>query len=202
MASDISKRIDEIIKTGIAPVLKQRGFRKAGRNFHRAAGEAVQAINIQADKWNEGGAGRFTVNVGVYFRAVAEIAERWVVEDVPKEYECTVRGRLGIMPKPGDKWWVLDDNSDDYQVTRDVADVLSAYGLPWLELSSTRSGLRSAFAMERQCFDFDPRSPIALEILDGNRERAVALLRERIKGAKNARFCIQMTEWGHSHGLP
>lgn len=204
MASEIGKRIDEVIKIGIVPILKARGFRKKGRNFHKTVGEAVQVVNIQADRWNEGNAGRFTVNIGAYFRAVAEIAERWVVDGMPKEPECTVRYRLGmLMPEPGDKWWVLGKNTDDKHVAADVAEALNSYGLPRLERAGTRDGLRSLFAIEGPNLSFDPRSPIALEILDGNMEQAAALLRERLEEAQhNPGFVRQMTEWGGRHGLP
>lgn len=203
MASEIAKRIDEAIKLGIAPLLKEHGFSKRGRNFHKRFDEGIQVVNIQADKWNEGGIGRFTINLGVYFRAIALITERWPVDGMPKEYECTIRNRLGLlMPTRDDKWWSLGDGIKDEWVASDAADALAEFGLSWLQSASTREGLRASFQADPLYFDFHPRAPIALEMLDGNTEKAAAQLRNRIEqAAGNQGFINQMTEWGRKHGL-
>jgi hypothetical protein len=203
MASEIAKRIDEVIKLGIAPLLKENGFSKKGRNFHKAAGEAIQVVNIQADKWNQGYTGQFTINLGVYFRAISEISERSIVDGLPKEYDCTIVNRLGfLMPTQDDKWWSLGDGVEDEQVASDVADALKECGLPWLQSASTRDGLRASFQADSLYFHFHPRFPIALEILDGNTEQAAILLRNRVEqAAGNQGFINQMTEWGRKHGL-
>ena len=68
MASLIAKRIDEIVVSGLWPLLKQEGFRRSGRIFRRTVGDAIHVVEVQADKHNEGMHGSFTVNLGLYFK--------------------------------------------------------------------------------------------------------------------------------------
>lgn len=102
---EIGKRIDEVIKLGVAPLLKQHGFRKTGRNFHKAVGEMYQVANVQSTRLNSSDRGRFTINLGVYCERVNTIAEPSMVKRPPNEVICTVRARIGhLMPRQDDKW--------------------------------------------------------------------------------------------------
>jgi len=70
--SDISKLIDEVVKLGLAPLLKERGFRKSSRDFQRRVDENWQIVNVQASQGNVGTAGKFTLNLGVYLPLVSK----------------------------------------------------------------------------------------------------------------------------------
>ena len=201
MASEISKRIDEVIKLGVVPPLKQIGFKKKSRTFHRAVGETIQAINFQANKYNEGASGSFTVNMGVYMESIAELTDG-ILSETPHPSASTVWIRLGhLLPDPGDKWWELNPDIESQDVARDLEEALMNHGVPSLDRTSTREGMREAFS-KRPYTNFHPRAPIALELLDGNTERAAALLRARMEeGSWNPGFVNQMTEWGRKNGL-
>ena len=45
---EIGNRIDETIRLGLAPLLKQQGFSKSGRNFHRLTGAVWLVVNVHA----------------------------------------------------------------------------------------------------------------------------------------------------------
>jgi hypothetical protein len=200
MASEISKRTDEVIKLGAVPPLKQLGFKKKSRTFHRTVGETIQAINFQANKYNEGASGSFTVNLGVYMESIAELTDG-ILSEAPHPSASTIWIRLGhLLPDPGDKWWQIDPEIDSKDVARDLESALMEYGMPWLDRTSSRDGMRDAFSKGSPAY-FHPRAPIALEILDGNTEDASALLHSRLKDAANPGFVNQMTEWGRKYDL-
>lgn len=59
-------------RSGAAPDVEGVGLQKHGRTFVRDTGAAAQIFNVQASQWNQGAEGNFTLNLGVYFPAVAE----------------------------------------------------------------------------------------------------------------------------------
>jgi Domain of unknown function (DUF4304) len=131
--SEISKRIDQIIGLELAPYLKSLGFRKAGRNFHRKDKQSIAVINIQASSWNEGGRGQFTLNIGRYFPAVAELEGARIGNEVPKEYECTIRERIGgLTPEKNDYWWEITPQVDNIAIANAVLQFVASYAIPWL----------------------------------------------------------------------
>src|SRR5215217_1628112 len=107
--SEIAKLIDDTIRGGLAPVLKQDGYRKSGRTFHAVRPESVLVVNVQASTGNVGSVGRFTINLGLYLPAVETVLNgTGAMAALPKEYECTVRTRLKHNGIGGtDQWWEI-----------------------------------------------------------------------------------------------
>ena len=142
--SEISKKIDEIIKIGIAPLLKGHGFKKKARNFYRSFDDRVDIINVQASRYNEGTKGEFTINLGVYFPAIAEITEAIPVKGIPKEYNCTVRKRIGgVLDDRQDIWWSVDTATNLEEVAFELATKVENFCLPWLEEMSTIDNVKN-----------------------------------------------------------
>ncbi|MBX5068619.1 DUF4304 domain-containing protein [Rhizobium lentis] len=97
-------RIDDVIKLGFADLLRAHGFKKSGRNWHKADGENWLIVNVQASRSNFGDRGQFTVNLGVYMASVAALSGEGVAAGKPKEYESTIRERLGSLAYGQDHW--------------------------------------------------------------------------------------------------
>jgi hypothetical protein len=50
-ASQANKLVDEVIRMGLHPTLKNAGYTKQGRTFYR--GEyPVRVVNVQSNRWN------------------------------------------------------------------------------------------------------------------------------------------------------
>ena len=92
--SEIGKRINAVIAHRLAPCLKEAGFRRKGRTFHRVADERTDVVNVQGSKWNAGRTGEFTINVGVYYPQIAELYDEYRPDGLPEEYHCTLRSRI------------------------------------------------------------------------------------------------------------
>lgn len=194
MASEIAKRIDEVIKLGIAPMLKQHGFRKRGRNFHRLVGEMYQAVNIQSTRLNSGSRGRFTVNLGVYCERVNAIADPSMVKQPPTEVICTVRARIGtLMPRQDDKWWTVSPQTDMRALAGRVAKHVEEYGLPWMDAASSLKGLRAASNfLNANALKFG----VALEFVRGDMTEARRLLKDGLASASDPEYRNWITQWG------
>lgn len=100
--SEIGKVIDRVATDALAAPLKAAGYQKAGRTWRRRVGDAIQVVNVQASRWNAGADGRFYLNAGVYFPALAARLALFPPTDAPAESACHV----GIRPMPqGRRWW-------------------------------------------------------------------------------------------------
>ena len=142
MSSEIGKRIDAIVGGALAARLKEHGYRKKGRTFHRRGDDGTCIVHVQASQSNLGGGGSFTINLGVYFPGIEEPLSGGAPSDPPREVDCTLRQRLGgLMPDiRGDHWWSVTSSSDADAVSRAAADAWGAYGRPWLDANATLAG--------------------------------------------------------------
>ena len=192
--SDIAKRIDEVTRLGLAAPLKAAGFRKSARTFHRDDGDSIAVINVQASQGNLGGAGKFTLNLGRYIPAIEQVLGHAPLTAAPKEYDCTVRKRIGnLMPAQRDHWWELDANTSLDLLAAEVAAALTNHGLPWLERIRTLQGLRE----DPGALPFLTGASLAL--LLGDRAAATALAQEMLCERPRAEAMVR--EWGRRNGV-
>ncbi|WP_459204243.1 DUF4304 domain-containing protein (plasmid) [Ralstonia pseudosolanacearum] len=131
--SQISRSIDEVIRLSLADWMKAHGFKKNGRNWHKNQDDNWLIVNVQASQWNVGNEGKFAINLGVYATAIAALAGQRPLEGKPKEYESTVRVRLGVLAYGDDHWWSIAPHSDLTAISADVVEKMQLFGLPWLD---------------------------------------------------------------------
>jgi hypothetical protein len=156
----IGKKIDYLVAAHLAPGLAGNGFARKARTLWRAVGEgearALQTINLQGHKWNEGGRGSFCLNFGIQFPALhAALATHprfgWMAEwvDVPDEAAATLRTRIDTMlPASRENWWpaglkagrdhwfAVDERTDLDALGAALLRLVLDYGLSWLKVDS------------------------------------------------------------------
>jgi hypothetical protein len=145
--SPFVKELDRI-QSALRPTLSEHGFKVRGRTFNRVTDDGLtQVVNLQVGASDPPGTtyipglrenlhGLFTVNLGVYIPEVAEVhgggpAKAWV-----REYNCSIRNRLG--PASGsskDLWWRA---SASPEVVQHVQLLLLSFGLVFLERFRSR----------------------------------------------------------------
>lgn|SRR5579859_7619829 len=97
--SEIGKKISAVVDLGLAPRLKEQGFRRNGINYHRYDGDGIQVVTIQSSQRNYGESGKFRVNFGVHFPDVARVLHGSdTMPKSPTESNCTLRA-LGAFPE-------------------------------------------------------------------------------------------------------
>lgn len=100
------KRLNEIIKTNIAPIMKDMGFRRQGRWWGKEEPEYTKSIRIWSSRWNTKEENRFTLELYVYKKHISGQSKK--IEEV----------RIGRLKTGRDNW---------YELTSAVN--LKAYGL-------------------------------------------------------------------------
>jgi len=174
-----SELIDELVKTQLKPALKVLGFKSKSSTFFRNNGNLVEIISPQKSRWNDANESKFTINLGVYWPNVHEILGGLISSLPPKEYDCTIRQRLGFLFDDGkDYWWSVSPNSDIEQIGADVVEKVRHYGLPWLVRATV---LDEAIKIAQ------PREAVVLHVLKGEHAQAAALIQEQLAKNKHAR---------------
>lgn len=79
--------VNDIVKTGLAPMMKRHGFRKTGLTFTRRQGSVAHLLNLQLSQWNLGIDGRFYVNAGVMFDDMRRL-RGWEPPERPTYPDC------------------------------------------------------------------------------------------------------------------
>lgn len=192
--SEIAKRIDTIIKEGLAPLLKKNGFKKKARNFYRESEDRIEILNVQASQWNEGNEGKFTINIGVYYPEISEITGAPPVKGMPKEYDCTVRERIGHLSSDNqDRWWNVDGTVNDLEISENVANLVEQLCLPWLSKMSDLEKVKNSI-INKLAF-----VAAGIALFQGNREEASALIEKALIQKPQAKSKINA--WSKKHGL-
>jgi Domain of unknown function (DUF4304) len=132
---------------------------------------------------------------GVFFPAVAKLADQPEVKGVPKEYECTLRRRLGMLAHhERDHWWSVRPGTELAKTSRELADAWTEFGVPWMESVSTLQGTQAE--LERQG---NPFMAGVVSLARGDRETAAALVVESLRRLPRAE--ARTREWAARHGL-
>jgi len=191
--SEIGSQIDRLVKEHLAPPLRAAGFRGSGRSFCRSAGEAIQVVNVQSSKWNQGSEGKFTINLGVFFSTIARLVDPERVPVSPKEYECTVRARIGkALGSAQDLWWEVDSSTQTQVLGAQVSDLLMSAGLAWLDRNSQLDA-----ALEELRHQPVPLAAALISL--GRTGEAASVIESAVAGGGPAE--AYQRRWGMKHGL-
>jgi hypothetical protein len=109
---DVQDKFKELLKA-LAPFLKGYGYSRRGQNFRTQRGDNWGILFFQKGKWNTKTELEFTVNLGVFSKAIDRFFLDWG-KDAPPEWGYDHwRTRIGfVLPGRQDKWWVIDEETD------------------------------------------------------------------------------------------
>lgn len=180
--SACQKNIDEIIEQSLKPLLKQEGYRKADRTWHRECQDAIQVVNIQSSMFSDSNEAKFTINVGCYYPQVAKLLGDRVLQK-PKEYECMIRTRLGMLrPENTDLWWIITPDMALERIEKEIVQLWTKYGNPWINAHA-----KIERALNDEKYILGPRNILGMYFLARTPEESKnimnRLLREKPKAA-------------------
>lgn len=116
-----SEIIKEVVKRGVAPFLKQTGFKKDGLRFQRNLNDVCQIISVQLSHGNSAHMGSFFINVGLGFDTLWAVEPSGIPER-PKVYECHSYKRIEqvILDTPAS--WEVSSFTDLDVLSEELAD--------------------------------------------------------------------------------
>lgn len=191
--SNISKKIDDLLKLGLSPLLKTHKFKKKGRNWRKAEGPIFQIINVQASVYNIGLQGQFCINLGIYHQDIYNMLWGRVSQE-PKESEALLHSRLNLLAYENMQWWEIDENTSLQTMSDDICRCMSEIGLPWLEQRFDIASISHHLSLLPLS-----REAVATAILTDDSEAAEQRLKEVI--SKWPEKEEEYTEWAKQYGI-
>jgi hypothetical protein len=177
------KLIDEVLRLGPAPYLKESGFKKRARKFFHSQATSTAHIEFQASQWNMASQARFTINLGRYFPAIAEANCQPIVEEPSKQHLLSAGIRIGhLLPQPQDYWWSIEPDTDLQALAAELVTVLKNFAFPYLERISTLEGIAEHAGHSPVSGRYPTLSVASALLLLGRREEAFTVFREYRSG--------------------
>ena len=135
MTEILKADFDEICKETIVPFFKEFGFKKKTLHFARQLNDITQCFNVQKSQWNSYHDNvTFTFNFGFYNVDISSIiADKEVINEFPKTYDCFIQNRLGTFSHQRDHWYTLSKNIDVKQTAKQIKNDLELYLKPMFE---------------------------------------------------------------------
>lgn len=194
--SVIATLIDDVVRLDLAKRLKTDGYRKSGRTFHFTSDSRTAVVNVQSSKSNFGDEGQFATNLGVYFPDVAKITNALpFAGNFPKEYNCTIRKRLGVLMTGGDDfWWSVNSGSVLDSLAQDIGDAWTQHGKPWIDHISDLDAVHAELLKQNLFF-----VAAGVSLLRGRRDEAAALIRQA--ESRQPRAAPRLQAWAQQHKL-
>jgi hypothetical protein len=189
----------ESIQQGVHPLLKNAGFRVAGRTLNRITPDGLtQVIGFQMGSFDPPGTtyipglrenryGRFTVNLGLYVPEVARHHGGGEAGTIVQDYHCCVRARLGqVGPENAALWWPLSPTD---ALRQEICDRLTNHALPFLAKFESRDAILREWAAadeDNQFAGSPPRIVKAIILVErGLAEEARTLLAAQAQKTQN-----------------
>jgi hypothetical protein len=190
--------IDDVVKAAVVPPVRAAGFKGTRRSWQRVSREAVAVVNVQASSYNSGATGRFTLNLGVEYPVIRKILDGAAIEK-PKEYECILRARVGMLAERRDVWWDVHPGFDQQGVVQRVHRALAEHALPWFERLET---LEAGYEELRR--RLDRRASVAAAVALGKWSEAERMVDEASADLsdKNPAFVQFLTAWWKTVARP
>jgi hypothetical protein len=198
--SDVGKFVDLIARVALAEPLKAAGYRKDGRTWRRRTDESVLVVNVQSSRWNDQAEGQFTLNVGVYFPALAEQLAIYPVTDKPAECDCHLRQRPVMLSTGGlDTWWKVSPADSEDKISAigaEVRAIFQMYAQPWLDRLKDLAAAKDELVRKKNLW----WASAACLVL-GNHEEAKTLLKGAIQEGQRQDIQERLQRWGEDRGL-
>jgi hypothetical protein len=193
----VASLIDEVIDHSLGECLRARAFVRKRRTFYRTREGVVGLVAVQASVSNTAGAGKFTVNVGLFFPAIDEVVNGRKLTGLPTEPECTIRSRLGLlMPLAQDVWWTIDESVDRLQLAEEVSKAWREFGQPWLDRHEEPLAAQQHLLKWGQF-----REAAAFSLLRKDSTGASQILEKGIASTRDPVFQSMIKSWARSKGL-
>ncbi|OKS87608.1 DUF4304 domain-containing protein [Mucilaginibacter polytrichastri] len=196
MDRDLNEEFKTLVKIGVAPKLKELGFKKSNFNFNRPLDELVQCINIQRSQWNHNESVSFTFNIGFYNEKIYRLLRNHIkLSNFIKVTDCFIWGRSGSLIYNRDHWYELNLEKSYSDVFSEVINDLENYIIPLFEKYSKLNTLTHFLVAkyEDQTFHISANEIVVFELQFGDFQKGRTLLIDIYKQALIPKSGMQKT---------
>jgi hypothetical protein len=188
MDRDLTDEFQILIKTIIAPMMKEFGFKKSNLNFNKTLDDLVQYVNVQRSQWNHVDRISFTLNLGFYNSRLYLISQNKIEQ--PKfirEYNCFAWIRTGKLIYNHDYWYELNQDTKYEDIAEKIEKDMKGYVIPMFQELNTLNSLielfRTDFTDRKFPLIADIDNVAVLELEFGDFERGKEIITNMYKKA-------------------
>ncbi len=178
-----AKLVAAVVSSGVSALLRKSMFVRKGLVFRRAAGgNVIQVVEVKMQRGAHPGEALLVLEVGTYLpRLVSLLHERAIAN--PREYDCTIRTRVGPRTRGNDPWWPVMPG-EEARVGSLVVSALDQRVFPWLDLTSDPKKLSAALDHDDRSLLWAPNmlTPAALAVDMGKK----TLAKQRLAAAEGS----------------
>lgn len=120
-----------VVNETIAPLFKEEGYKKQGKNFAHVRSDFSTTVNIQSSKWNTKDEVEFFFNTGIYVEKVFMLMYQLPKPKFPLEINSVMRIGGTALTKD-DSWYRLTADTDVEQLKQKITNDITEYILPYL----------------------------------------------------------------------
>jgi len=171
------KSLDEIQKA-VHSFLKPLKFKKTGRSHNRCLDKGiVQVINFQMGPYpigdyeieglRENLYGKFIINLGIHLPCIYEIEHNSKPPKVIKDYDCTIRERIGTVTDDEEAWFEIPKNPSD--CFSELVNIIDNQALPFLDQFKTYESIIKYYEDNGELpFSNESRSTLEVAIISNH----------------------------------
>lgn len=129
--------LKDLVKSHVAPLLKQHGFRKRDFIWNKSKDGLVQVVDFQLSRFSSDEEEDFTINLGVFDPKVWEKCWAKKPPVFIKEEDCFPRVRIGRLlaeasEESTDHWWGCGTATNESKLGEEIGSLLERKCLPFL----------------------------------------------------------------------
>jgi len=176
--NEVSTKIDQVTKLGIAAYMKQNGFKKKGRGWQKETPNGWLLVHIKASNYNTVELVQFAVSLGIYNTEIESIAQRHFYKEnqVPRASGSTLFCQLNHLGDDRFDWDEILPDTDLHKIANEIVEQMISDGMPWLLENDNVASISSKINQE-----LIGRGAIAAAIVSGDREEARRRFRKTIE---------------------
>ncbi|MDU1892585.1 MAG: DUF4304 domain-containing protein [Dysgonomonas sp.] len=131
--TETERKFDYMVSKIIWPPFKAMGYKKSGNNFRYYNSEEGwgKIVNFQKSMFYNKENIHFTVNVGIFSEKVYQYFSQ-SPGDKFKEYNCTIRERIGSLMNTNDTWYDINEETDVDKIYLKIEQIFVKYVHPFL----------------------------------------------------------------------
>lgn len=151
------------LSTEVAPVLRDRGYKKTGSTFHHRAAAGWGEVRFQKSQFGSRADTRFAINLGVALDRLT-LDSGGDPTKKPSASGSQWGCRLNAAGDGEDHWWAITADTDLTNLSAEVIPILIGVGLPLIDERLNEAGLLRALRSTKR-IGWMKHEPEALRLL-------------------------------------
>ena len=199
---ELKKKLDEIIKEIISPILKKNGFKKSLRNFYKTITNFGICFNIQSSQSNTSEQIKFTFNISLFIPEIYKIEYESDPPKFPCEYDGFNRKRSGHLIFNEDYWYEINKNTKIEDLKDEIKSQFEKYLIPYINSFKSNDDIINLYKTKKYIKSpEDYRFLSGFLIINNIKDEGEKLLKEHFNNSNNNFYKKRLRDFGKKFNI-